>query len=91
MIVEFEGPNLTGKDGAMPEALVEVGGDAAGKIRIHGIAVQPISDGRLRLGFQILPAKEGGKLADVGAMELRAALKRDGDFLTETWVYRINP
>ncbi len=91
MIVEFEGANLTGKDGAMPEALVEVGGDAAGKIRIQGIAVQPISDGRLRLGFQILPAEEGGKLTDVGAVELRAALKRDGDFLTETWVYRINP
>jgi acyl-CoA synthetase (AMP-forming)/AMP-acid ligase II len=83
--------NLTGKDGAMPEALVEAGGDAAGKVRIQGIAVQPISDCRIRLGFQILPAEEGGKLADVGAVELRAALQRDGDFLTETWIYRINP
>jgi glucan biosynthesis protein len=75
----------------MPEAMVEAGGETAAKIRIQGIAVQPISDGRIRLGFQILPAEEGGKLADVGAVELRAALKRDGDFLTETWVYRINP
>jgi glucans biosynthesis protein len=87
MIVEFEGANLVGKDGEMPEAMV----DAGDKVRIQGVAVQPISEGRLRLGFQILPVEEGGKLADVGAVELRAALKRDGDFLTETWVYRINP
>lgn len=80
MIVEFEGTNLTGKDGAMPEALVEAGGDAAEKVRIQRIAVQPISDGRIRLGFQILPAEEGGKLADIGAVELRAALKREGVF-----------
>jgi glucans biosynthesis protein len=91
MIVEFEGANLIGKDGEMPEATVEVSGETAAKIRIQGIAVQPISDGRLRLGFQILPAEDGGKLAEVGAVELKAALKRDGDFLTETWVYRINP
>ena len=91
MIVEFEGKNLVGEDGKMPEAIVEVGGAAKEKVKIQGVAVQPISEGRLRLGFQILPAEEGGKLADVGAVELRASLKRGEDFLTETWVYRINP
>lgn len=91
MIVEFEGDNLTRKDGAMPEALVEAGGESAEKVSIQGVAVQPMPGGRLRLAFQILPSEEGGKLADIGPVELRAALKRDGDFLTETWVYRINP
>ena len=85
MIVEFEGDKLVGEDGKMPEAVVEAGAE----VRIQGIAVQPISKGRVRLAFQILPAKEGGKLSDIGAVELRASLKKGQDFLTETWVYRI--
>ncbi len=85
MIVEFEGKNLVGEDGKMPEAVV----DADARVRIQGIAVQPISEGRLRLAFQILPAEEGGKLSDIGSIEMRASLKRGEDFLTERWVYRI--
>lgn len=91
MIVEFEGEGLVGKDGKMPEAVVEAAGEAGARIRIQGIAVQAMPEGRLRLGFQIVPAEEGGKLAEIGPVELRAALKKDGDFLTETWVYRTSP
>lgn len=91
MIVEFEGENLVGKDGKMPEAVVEAGGESAEKVRIQGVAVQAMDGGRIRLGFQLLPAKDGGKLSEIGLIELRAALKREGDFLTETWVYQINP
>jgi len=91
MIVEFEGGKLIAEDGGMPEAVVEAVGDAGGKIKIQGVAVQPMPGGRVRLGFQIVPAEEGGKLADIGPVELRAALKRKEDFLTETWVYRTSP
>ncbi|MBC7979584.1 MAG: glucan biosynthesis protein [Armatimonadetes bacterium] len=91
MIVEFEGNNLVGEDGKMPEAFVQPTGEAAEKIKIQGIAVQPMPEGRLRLAFQIAPVEEGVKLAAVGPVELRCALKRGDDFLSETWVYRINP
>ncbi len=91
IIVEFEGKNLVGPDGKLPEALVEASGDAAGKIKIQGIAVQPMPEDRLRLAFQITPAGEDAKLSEIGPVELRAALKRGDDFLTETWVYRIKP
>jgi glucans biosynthesis protein len=85
MIVEFEGEHLVGEDGKMPEAVV----DADARVRIQGIAVQRISEGRIRLAFQIVPAEEGGKLSDIGSIEMRASLKRGEDFLTERWVYRI--
>ncbi len=91
IIVEFEGDNLLGTDGKLPEAVVEAGGEAAEKIKIQGVAVQPMPEGRLRLAFQITPAAESGKLSEIGPVELRAALKRGDDFLTETWVYRIKP
>lgn len=91
MIVEFKGERLVGTDGKMPEAIVEAAGEAAEKIKIQGVAVQPLGSGRLRLAFQIVAAEEGAGLSGIGPVELRAALKRDGDFLTETWVYRINP
>lgn len=89
MIVEFEGEKLVGEDGKMPNAVVEAVGEAGAKVKIQGVAVQSMSEGRVRLGFQILPAQEGGKLSDVGSLELKASLKRGEDFLTETWVYRI--
>lgn len=91
MIVEFEGEDLVGKDGDMPEAVVEVVGAAAAIVKIQGVAVQAVDGGRLRLGFQLMPSEEGGKLSGIGPIELKAALKREKDFLTETWVYRINP
>ena len=91
MIVEFKGDNLVGKDGKMPEALVEASGEAAAKIRIQGVTVQPLSGGKVRLAFQIVAAEDGTELNGIGPIELRAALKREGDYLTETWVYRISP
>ncbi len=89
MIVEFEGEKLIGEDGKMADAVVEAVGEAGAKVKIQGVAVQPISKGRVRLAFQILPAADGGKLSEIGALELRASLKKGEDFLTETWVYRI--
>ena len=91
MIVEFEGEKLISEDGEMPEALVEAAGETGKLIKIQGVALQPMPDGRVRLGFQILPLAEGGKLAEIGPLELRAALKRGENFLTETWVYRFKP
>ncbi len=91
MIIEFEGKDLLGENGAIPDSLVEVSGEAAEKVLIQGIAVQAIAGKRVRLAFQILPKEQGAKLSEVGAVELKAALKRDNHFLTETWVYRINP
>lgn len=89
MIVEFEGEKLISEDNKMPEAVVEAVGEAGAKIKIQGVAVQPITKGRVRLAFQILPATEGAKLAEIGSVELKASLKRGEDFLTETWLYRI--
>jgi glucans biosynthesis protein len=89
MIVEFEGERLVDKDGKMPEAVVEAVGVIGTKVKIEGIAVQPMSKGRVRLAFQIRPAEEGGKLSEIGSVELKASLKRGEDFLTETWLYRI--
>ncbi|MEY5020039.1 MAG: hypothetical protein RLZ22_1127, partial [Verrucomicrobiota bacterium] len=37
------------------------------------------------------PSAEGTKLSDIGPIELRCCLKRGDDYLTETWVHRINP
>jgi glucans biosynthesis protein len=91
MIVEFEGNNLLGENGVLPEFLVEASGAAAEKVNIQGTAVQSVAENRIRLAFQILPKKQGDKLSEVGALELKAALKRDNNFLTETWIYRINP
>lgn len=87
MIVEFEGEELVGQDGEMPEGMVQAGEDVV----VSGITVQPMPEGRVRLAFQLSPAEEGGKLSETEPVELRAALKRGDDFLTETWVYRIDP
>ena len=66
-------------------------GEAGTKIKIQGVAVQQLPEGRWRAAFQITPAAEGGKLADVGPQELRCCLKNGENFLTETWAYRITP
>ncbi len=91
VIVEFEGGSLAAEDAELPEGIVTAEGENGMKIKIQGVAVQAMPGGRLRLGFQLTPAEEGTKLADIGPVELRAALKRGEDFLTETWVYRIKP
>ncbi len=91
MIVEFAGGRLEKWSGDPPEAVVEAVGGAAEKVKIQGVALQPLPEGRWRVGFQLAPAQEGGKLADIGPVELRCSLKKGGDFLTETWAYRIIP
>lgn len=89
--VEFAGGALEKWEGDPPEAQVTAVGEAGAKIKIQSVAVQPLPEGRWRVAFQIAPAAEGGKLADVGPQELRCSLKKGEDFLTETWAYRIIP
>jgi glucans biosynthesis protein len=91
VIVEFAGGELEKWQGDPPEAVVTVVGDNAAKVKIQGTSVQPLPDGRWRVAFQLAPAAEGGKLADAGPQELRCCLKKGGNFLTETWAYRITP
>ena len=91
MVVEFEGEGLVAEDGAMPEAFVEARSLSGAEAVVQGTAVQGLPGGRVRLAFQLAPKEEGVKLSETGPLELRAGLKRGEDFLTETWVYRINP
>lgn len=92
MIIEFAG----GKLDAVKEAdeltpVIEICGDAAKKMQVKFSYVQKIEGDRWRVGFLLAPATEGGKLSDVGPAEMRCSLKKGEDFLTETWVYRIQP
>lgn len=90
--VEFAGGQLAKlAENETPTALVEVLGEATGKVKIQGLAVQKLPEGRWRAAFQLAPATEGGKLKDIGPVELRCSLKRGDDFLTETWSYRLQP
>jgi glucans biosynthesis protein len=91
VIVEFAGAGLNQPNEIPLVPLVQVAGPGAEKIKIQGVTVQPIPDARWRVAFQIAPAAEGGKLADVGPIELRCCLKRGDNFLTETWVHRVTP
>jgi glucans biosynthesis protein len=91
IIVEFAGGALDKLGDKGPEPMVQILGDGAAKAKIQGTAVQPMGPGHWRLAFQIAPAAEGGKLAEVGALELRACLKQGDDYLTETWASRIIP
>lgn len=91
LVVEFAGDALAKLEGKEPEPLVEVAGEAAAKVKVQGVAVQQMEPGHWRLAFQLAPAAEGGKLADVGPVELRACLKQGDNYLTETWSYRIIP
>lgn len=89
--VEFSGGSLEKPDEKDPTALVQAVGANAEKVKIQGVAVQKLPGERWRVGFQVAPAAEGGKLADVGPVELRCSLRRGEAFLTETWAYRITP
>lgn len=91
MIVEFTGPTLSQPSDIPLTPLVQVVGGGADKVKIEGLTVQPMPDSRWRVAFQITPSAEGGKLADVGPIELRCCLKRGDNFLTETWVHRVTP
>ena len=89
--IEFAGGRLEKWEGDPPEAVITALGEEGKKVKIQGTTVQPLPEGRWRVAFQIAPAAEGGKLADVGPQELRCSLKKGEDFLTETWAYRIIP
>lgn len=89
--VEFAGGALEKPAEKPPEALVQAIGPNSDKVKIQGIAVQQLPEGRWRVGFQIAPSAEGGKLEDIGPVEFRCSLRRGEEFLTETWAYRINP
>lgn len=92
MIVEFSGGKLAEiKDPAELQPVIEICGDAAKTLKIKHSNVQQMEGGRWRVSFLLAPAQEGGKLADVGPTEMRCCLKKGEDFLTETWVYRIQP
>jgi glucans biosynthesis protein len=89
--IEFAGGQLDKWEGDPPQAVVSAMGEAGTKIKIQGVAVQKLPEGRFRVAFQVAPAAEGGKLSEVGPQELRCCLKKGEDFLTETWAYRITP
>lgn len=90
--VEFSGIEADRlKEGEVPDAIAEIVGDGKERAKIQGVAVQPLGDGRWRAGFQIAPVKDGGKLSDVGPIELRVCLKHGDDYLTETWANRVIP
>ena len=91
VVVEFTGKALSQPNEVPLTALVQAGGDGAEKIKIQGVTVQAMPEERSRVSFQIAPAAEGGKLADVGPVELRCCLKRGDNFLTETWAHRVTP
>jgi periplasmic glucans biosynthesis protein len=91
VIVEFSGSTLKQPSDTPLVPLVQVTGPGADKVKIQGVTVQPIPDARWRVAFQLAPATEGGKLAEVGPIELRCCLKRGDNFLTETWVHRVTP
>jgi len=91
IIVEFAGNVLTQESEVPISAHVEAVGANAEKIKIVGVAVQPMPEERWRVSFQITPATEGAKLSEAGPVELRCCLKRGDNFLTETWVHRVTP
>jgi len=91
VFVEFVGTALSAPSEVPLTAHVEVVGEAASKVKIQNVNVQGMPEDRWRASFQITPATEGGKLAEIGPVELRCCLKRGENYLTETWVHRVTP
>ena len=91
MVVEFTGNALNQPSDIPITPFVQASGAGAGNVKIMDVTIQQIPDSRWRVVFKITPAAEGGKLADLGPIELRCSLKRGENFLTETWVYRVTP
>lgn len=89
--VEFAGIALNQATETPLSPVVQATGPGSEKIKIQGITLQPMPDARWRVAFQITPSTEGGKLADIGPVELRCCIKRGDNFITETWVYRVTP
>lgn len=91
MIVEFAGSSLNQPSETPFTPVVQAVGPGSDKVKIQGVTIQPLPDNRWRVAFQIAPAAAGGKLAEVGPIELRCCIKRGDNFLTETWVHRVTP
>ena len=89
--VEFQGNALSQQSDIQLTPVVQAVGPGSEKIKIQGVTIQSIPEARWRVAFQISPSAEGGKLADMGPIELRCSIKRGDNFLTETWVYRVTP
>jgi glucans biosynthesis protein len=90
-VIEFTGKTLNQVSEIPLTAHIEAISPGSDKIKIQGVAVQPMPDERWRVTFQISPATDGAKLADIGPIELRGCLKRGENFLTETWAHRVIP
>jgi glucans biosynthesis protein len=89
--VEFSGNALSQASEIPLTPIIQVTGTGAEKVKIQGTTIQAMPDARWRVAFQIAPTAEGGKLADVGPIELRCCVKRGENFITETWVHRVTP
>lgn len=92
VVVEFAGGRLQHwSHETPPEAVVQILGANADRIRIQGTTVHPMADGRWRLAFQIEPTDPNVALASVGPLEFRATIHAGEDFPAETWSYRLEP
>lgn len=90
MIVEFEGGELaTTKSADELSAVVEMVGDVNEKIAVNHTNIQKIGASRWRLSFRVSPKEDGKKLSEIGAAEMRCCLKKGENYITETWVYRM--
>lgn len=91
VVVEFSGGDLSKESTTPLTAHVEAVGPSASRVEIKDVTIQPMPEGRFRAAFQLAPAGDVKKIEDVGPLELRCALKRGDNYLTETWAYRIIP
>jgi glucans biosynthesis protein len=91
MMVEFTGDILNQVNDHPLVADVDVLSENKDKLKIEDVTLHALPDKTWRAAFQIAPAVEGGKLADVGPIELRCRLKRGDNVVTETWVQRVIP
>jgi periplasmic glucans biosynthesis protein len=92
VIIEFTGPaleKLTPSDGVTAE--IKTLGDNAGRIKVDSTIVQRFDGNRWRVAFQISSSDANTPLQNVGPVELRCALKKGEDYLSESWAYRITP
>ncbi len=89
--VEFLGNALNQQSDVPLTPVVQAIGPNSEKVKLQGITLQSLPEARWRVAFQIAPAAEGGKLSDIGPVELRCSIKRGENFLTETWVQRLTP
>ena len=89
--IEFAGNALNQQSETPLTPVVQAVGPGSDRVKIQGITLQPMPDARWRVAFQLAPTADGGKLAEIGPVELRCCIKRGDNFLTETWVHRVTP